>query len=143
MPGCGPSSRRTAVPRWRGLLSRSCSWAPPSPCDEGFGEPAVVPWFLVQGLEGASPPRFELRHWLPVGRTERGMVRPRVHKHGCGHAPGTLWPGTQVSQARLRTPATACSTWTSHVLVLAVAVRCPCEPVGLQCFWVQGTLTPP
>jgi hypothetical protein len=64
-----------------------CSWAPPSPCEEGFGDPAVVLWLLVQGLKGASPPRFELRHWLPVGRTDRGMVRLRVRKHGCGHAP--------------------------------------------------------
>jgi hypothetical protein len=68
-------------------MSRSCSWAPPPPCKEGGCDPAVMPRFLVQGLAGASPPRYELRHWLPVGRTERGMVRPRVLKHGCGHAP--------------------------------------------------------
>jgi hypothetical protein len=33
--------------------------------------PAVVPCFLVQGMMGASPPRFELRLWLPDGCTER------------------------------------------------------------------------
>jgi hypothetical protein len=50
-------------------------------------KPAFVPRFLMQGLKGASPPHFELCHWLPVGRTERGMARPRVRKHGCGHEP--------------------------------------------------------
>jgi hypothetical protein len=48
---------------------------------------AIVPRFLMQGLKSASPPRFELHHWLLVGRTERGMARLRVRKHGCGHAP--------------------------------------------------------
>jgi hypothetical protein len=57
--------------------------------------------------------------------------------------PGTLWPRSQVSQVCLRTPTTACSTWTFHVLVHAVTVRCPCEPVGLQRVWVQGTSTSP
>jgi hypothetical protein len=33
--------------------------------------PADMPCFLVQGMLGASPPRFELRLWLPDGCTER------------------------------------------------------------------------
>jgi hypothetical protein len=33
----------------------------------------------------------------------------------------------------LRAPAAACSAWTFHVLVLAVAVRLPCEPVDVFC----------
>jgi hypothetical protein len=37
LPGCWPSSRRTAVPRRMGLLGRSCSSAPPSPCEERRG----------------------------------------------------------------------------------------------------------
>jgi hypothetical protein len=57
--------------------------------------------------------------------------------------PETLWPRSQVSQVCLRMPATACSTWTFHVLVHAVAVCCPCEPAGLQRIWVQGTSPPP
>jgi hypothetical protein len=35
MPGCWPSRRRTAIPRQRGLLSRSYSWVPSSSCEEG------------------------------------------------------------------------------------------------------------
>jgi hypothetical protein len=48
MPGCWPSSRRTAVPRWRGLLSRSCSWAPPSPCEEGVWDRPTCRVFLCR-----------------------------------------------------------------------------------------------
>jgi hypothetical protein len=48
MPGCWPSSRRTAVPRRRGLLSRSCSWAPPSPCEEGVWDRPSCRVFLCR-----------------------------------------------------------------------------------------------
>jgi hypothetical protein len=57
--------------------------------------------------------------------------------------PGTLWSRSQVSQVCLRTPATACSTWTFHDLVLVVAMRYPCEPAGVERICVQGTSTPP
>jgi hypothetical protein len=48
MPGCWPSRRRTAVPRRRGLLSRSCSGAPPSPCEEGVWDRPSCRVFLCR-----------------------------------------------------------------------------------------------
>jgi hypothetical protein len=97
-------------------------------------EPAVALCCLVQGMVGASLPRFELRLWLPDGCTEparrgRACASTAVATHH-----GTLWTRSQDSLVCLRTPAAARSTWTFHVLVLAVAVRFPCELVGMQCF---------
>jgi hypothetical protein len=48
MPGCWPSRRRTAVPRQRGLLSHSCSWAPLSPCEEGVWDRPSCRVFLFR-----------------------------------------------------------------------------------------------
>jgi hypothetical protein len=59
------------------------------------------------------------------------MARPRVRKHGCGHAPARSGLGRGDSLECLRAPAAARSSWTFHVLVLTVAVRLPCEPVGV------------
>jgi hypothetical protein len=69
LPECWPSRRRTAVPRRRELLSRSCSWAPPSPCDENVWDRPSCRGFLCRdgwvrrhhassrdpGYQGAAP----------------------------------------------------------------------------------------
>jgi hypothetical protein len=98
LPECWPSRRRTAVPRRRELLSRLCSWAPPSPCDENVWGPAIVPGFLLQGRMGESPPRFEPRPWLPgccAERARRGRACPctvaATHRRARGWDAGIAW----------------------------------------------------
>jgi hypothetical protein len=101
-------------------------------------EPADAPCCLVQGMVGVSPPRFELRLWLPDGCTERARRGRACASTAVATHHGTLWTRSQVSLVCLRMPAAARSTWTFHVLVFAVAVRFPCEPAdGLRPF-VQG-----
>jgi hypothetical protein len=101
--------------------------------------PAVVPCFLVQGLMGASLPRFELRLWLPDGCTERARRGRACASTAVATHHGTLWSRSQVSLVCLRTPAAARSTWTFHVLVFVVAVRFPCELADVLRRCVQGS----
>jgi hypothetical protein len=56
-----------------------------------------------------------------------------VRKHGCGHALARSGLGRRDSLVCLRAPAAARSDWTFHVLVLAVAVHLPSEPVDVFC----------
>jgi hypothetical protein len=95
--------------------------------------PAVVPCFLVQGMLCASPPRFELRLWLPEGCTERARRGRACASTAVATHHGTIWTRSRDSLVCLRTPAAARSTWTFHVLVLTVAVHFPCELVGMLC----------
>jgi hypothetical protein len=95
--------------------------------------PAVVSCFLVQGMLCALLPRFELRLWLPEGCTERARRGRACASTAVATHHGTLWTRSRDSLVCLRTPAVARSTWTFHVLVLAVAVRFPCELVGMLC----------
>jgi hypothetical protein len=100
---------------------------------------ADVSCFHVQGMMGASPPRFELRLWLPDGCTERARRGRACASTAVATHHGTLWTRSQVSLVCLRTPAEARSTWTFHVLVFAVAVRFPCEPADGLHPCVQGS----
>jgi hypothetical protein len=107
--------------------------------------PADVPCFLVQGVLGASPPRFEMRLWLPDGCTERARRGRACASTAVATHHGMLWTRSQGSLVCLRTPAAARSTCTFHVLVLAVAVRSPCVLVGMLCLGagiVDATATP-
>jgi hypothetical protein len=101
--------------------------------------PAIVPWFLVQGLMGAPPPRLELRLWPPDGCTERAWRGRACARTAVATHHNTFWSRSQASHVRLRMPATARSTWTFHVLVLAVAVRCPSEPADVLRLRLQGS----
>jgi hypothetical protein len=132
LPGCWPSRRRTAVPRRRGLLSRPCSWAPLSPCEEGvWVRPSSRVFLCRDGCVRrrlASSCASGYQSAAPSGHGEAARAQARLWPRT-----GTLWTGSRDSLVCLRAPAAARSAWTFHVLVLAVAVRFPCEPVGVLC----------
>jgi hypothetical protein len=98
--------------------------------------PAVVPCFLVQGMLCASPPRLELRLWLLEGCTKRARRGRACASTAVATHHGTLWTKSRDILVCLRMPTAARSTWTFHVLVLAVAVHFPCELVGMLCLGV-------
>jgi hypothetical protein len=91
-PECWPSRRRTAVPRWRELLSRSCSWAPSSPCDENVWDRPSCRGFLCRdgwvrrhhassrapGYQGAAPSGHD------EAARAHARLRPRTGAHWTG-----------------------------------------------------------
>jgi hypothetical protein len=92
MPGCWPSRRRTAVPRRRGLLSRSCSWAPPSPCEEGVWDWSSCRVFLCR--------ECCVRRRL-ASSCASGYQRAAPSGHGkAARAQARLWPRT-MARSRL------------------------------------------
>jgi hypothetical protein len=86
MPGCWPSRRRTAVPRRRGILSRSCSWAPPSPCEEGVRDRPTCRVFLCREC---------WVHRRLTSRCASGYQMAAPSGHGeAARAQARLWPRT-------------------------------------------------
>jgi hypothetical protein len=94
MPGCWPSRRRTAVPRRRELLSRSCSWAPPSPCDENvWDRPSCQDFLCRYGC---------VRRRLASSRAS-GYQSAAPSGHGeAARAQAGLWPHTGMLWTRSR-----------------------------------------